>query len=84
MRPENKKMQSFLQSHGIKAMPKYINKGSIRGTWRLYNSKTKWSMELADKLNNLCFRDFDGKPLAQFSGNGGLFCVFVRGHNELL
>ena len=78
MRPENKQMQIFLKQNGIDAIPKYINKGSLRGTWRLYNYKTKWSITLANKLNNLGFRDFDGKPLARFSGNGGIFQVFIR------
>jgi len=84
MRPENKRMQVFLKQNGIKAIPKYIATGSLTRTWRLYNLKQLWSVELANKLNALGFVDLDGKPLAQYSGNGGLFSVFVRGHFELL
>ena len=78
MLKHNREMQSFLRSHQIEAIPKRIDKGSLRGTWRLYNFNIKWSLELAKKLNDLGFTDFDGKPLGQFSGNGGVFQVFVR------
>jgi hypothetical protein len=84
MRPENKAMQAFLARNGVRAMPKYIPDGSLRGCWRLYNLDMPWSMEIADKLNGLGFLGFDGAPLSQHSGNGGLFSTFVRGHNELL
>ena len=84
MRVENKRMQAFLKQHDIEATPKYISTGSLRGTWRLYNLKQLWNMELAQQLNELGFVDFNGRPLAQFSGNGGFFAVFVRGHKELL
>lgn len=40
--------------------------------------------ELHNKLNQLGFTSFDGRPLDKFSGNGGVFSVFVRGHNEFL
>lgn len=84
LRPENKRMTDWLKRKGIDARVKYIWKGSLRGTWRLYNPRVEWTQELADKLNRLGFRDFDGKPLHQFSGNGGVFSVFVRGHDEIL
>jgi len=84
LRPENKRMRNWLKRKGIDASVKYLWKGSMRGTWRLYNPKEKWTQELADKLSRLGFRGFDGKPLHQFSGNGGMFSVFVRGHDELL
>jgi len=84
MRPENKRMQTFLKQNGITATPKYISTGSLRRTWRLFNLKQQWSMELANKLDTLGFKDFDGKALHRFSGNGGFFSVFVRGHYELL
>lgn len=83
-RPENLRMMQFLQSHGIDAIPKYIRDGSLRGTWRIYQRDGKWSQELADKFNELGFQDFDYSPLGEFSGNGGMFQVFVRGHDELL
>lgn len=83
-RPENQRMQAFLAENGIDATPKYLPDGSLRGCWRLYNDAVSWSEELAGKLNALGFTDFDGKPLGRFSGNGGSFSVFVRGHNELL
>lgn len=83
-RPENVRMQEFLASHGIAAKAKYLFAGSMRGTWQLYNGQIQWTMELAEKLNALGFLDYDGKPLGQFSGNGGYFSVSVRGHDELL
>ena len=93
MRPENKRMQGFLKANGVDAVPWYISKGSMRGCWRLYGkhgkgfgaeSMDKWTPEIAEKLTSLGFRDFDGKQLGQFSGNGGMFCTFVRGHYEFL
>lgn len=83
-RPENTRMQAFLASNGIDAVPKYLPDGSMAGCWRLYNRVQKWSLDLAARLNGLGFTDFDGQPLGEFSGNGGSFQVFVRGHNELL
>ena len=83
MGPENKRMQTFLKQNGINAMPKYIATGSLKRTWRLYNLKQSWSMDLADKLTALGFNGLHG-PLGKYSGNGGLFSVFVRGHFELL
>ncbi len=80
MRPESQRMKTWLKNHGIIAQPKYIRKGSMKGTWRLYNLNTTWTEELANKLNGLGFNDFDHKPLGKYSGNGGRFSVFVRGH----
>jgi len=70
MLAHNKQMQDFLRHNGIKAIPKRIDKGSLQGTWRLYNLKMSWSLELASKLNGLGFTDFDGKPLDQTAGIG--------------
>jgi hypothetical protein len=83
-RPENVRMQDFLEANGIRAKAKYIPDGSMRGCWRLSDSAASWSMELAAKINALGFTNFDNEPLGQFSGNGSMFCVFVRGHNELI
>ena len=84
MRPENKRMQDFLKQNGIEARVKFISEGSLRACWRLYQPSCPWTTELKDKLTALSFVDFDGKPLNSFSGNGGIFSVFVRGHKELL
>ena len=84
MRPENKRMQEYLKREGITCIPKYIPDGSLKHTWRLYNLNQSWSMDLADKLMALGFKGFDNLPLGPYSGNGGIFCVFVRGHYELL
>ncbi len=78
MLAHNKQMQDFLRQNGIEAVPKRIDKGSLKGTWRLYNFKIDWSLDLASRLNGLGFTDFDGKPISQISGNGGRFSVFVR------
>lgn len=84
MRIENKRMQEYLQGHGIRAKAMFIWTGSMKGTWRLY-SKTKdayerwWeNYELMGKLHALGFRDYDGDPFDNFSGNGGVFQVFAR------
>jgi hypothetical protein len=84
MRPENQRMQDFLARHGINCHVKYIPDGSMKRTWRLYGKGQKWTDLLREKLTQLDFLDFDFKPLSQYSGNGGSFCVFVRGHNELV
>ena len=77
-------MQEFLDANGIVAAVKYIPDGSLRGTWRLSNSDLQWTEELAAKLTALGFLGWDGEQLGKFAGNGGVFSVFVRGHNELL
>ena len=92
MRVENTKMQNFLKNNGIKATPKFIWKGSVKGCWRLYyyekvngnNIYTDWynNPRLWEKLNNLGFTDIWGKPLNKHSGNGGVFSIFTR-HNTL-
>ena len=74
----NKAMQDKLAQYGIKCRAKRIDKGSLKGSWRLYNPEIKWSQELADRFNSLGFMDFDGKPLGIYSGNGGYFAIFVR------
>ena len=84
MKPENKRMQEFLKKHGIEARVKYIRNGTIQGCWRLYNPKMLWTEELKDNLTSLGFVDFDNSPLSRHAGNGGVFSVFVRGHNEFL
>ena len=96
MLEHNKKMQEFLKENGINAIPKYIYKGSLKEAWRLYGKTKKgkkvppheqyqkWTPELCEKLNNLGFVGLWGEPLNKFSGNDGLFSVFVRGHNEFL
>jgi len=84
MRPENKKMKEFLASHGIACNPKWLKAGSLKRCWRLHDRKQHWTVDLQNKLNSLGFVDFDGSPLSQYSGNGGMFSVFVRGHEEFL
>ena len=85
---ENKKMQDYLKNNGVKATPKYLRIGSLKGCWRLYDLKTKWygNNELIDKMDSLGFTDFDGKGLTHFSGNGGVFHIFARHHktNEFI
>jgi hypothetical protein len=81
-------MQEFLRENGIEAIPKYIATGSLKRSWRLYGKDAdghfqKWTPELAKMLNSLGFRGLN-EPLDIYDGNGGLFSVFVRGHNEFL
>lgn len=89
----NVRMKAYLLAHGIDATPKYLPNGSLKGCWRLTGKDKKstglfgyqiWTTKLQNKLTELGFVDFDGKPLHQFSGNGGVFSVFVRGHKEFL
>jgi hypothetical protein len=86
MRIENKKMQEFLKSNGVKARVMYIATGSLKGSWRLYEPKTDWynNTELQDKLTALGFTNYDGGPLTKFSGNGGTFQIFARATNVVL
>lgn len=91
MLEHNKQMQKFLKENGIDAIPKYIFKGSLKHSWRLYgingdgwNGYQKWTENLYNKLNELGFISIHGRPLGQFDGNGGIFSIFVRGHNEFL
>ncbi len=90
MRPENKRMQAFLKANGINAIPKYISTGSLKHSWRLYgpngdgwHNYQKWTPELVEKLTALGFTGLH-EPLGKFSGNGGIFSVFVKGHYEFL
>jgi len=83
MRPENKRMKQFLSEKDITADVKWIATGSLKRNWRLYNPDQKWTPELTKKLTELGFVGFDNKPLHKFSGNGGMFSVFVKGHEEL-
>ena len=94
MLDHNKKMKEFLQANGIICEPHYIPDGSMRGTWRLTGRADrraklfddryqKWTPELEIKLDGLGFKDFDGKPLNQYSGNGGFFSIFVRSPIEV-
>jgi hypothetical protein len=83
MRIENVRMKKFLKDNGIDCTPKYMWDGSLKGTWRLYNKDQKWTPELTAKLTSLGFVGLTHEPLHEYSGNGGMFSVFVRGHNEL-
>ena len=82
MLEHNRLMKQFLAKNGIKATPKYLKTGSLKGTWRLYDLKQPWTDALRAKLTLLGFKDFSGLPLGPYSGNGGLFSVFVR-HTDL-
>ncbi len=82
MKPENKNAQAFLLHHGIKARAKYYPAGSVRG-WRFADSETKWTPALREKFTALGFTSYNGEPLHEYSGNGGVLCIFCRGHEEL-
>lgn len=83
MLKENSDMQKFLSGHGIECRVKRIHKGSLKGTWRLYNPDVAWTGTLGTQLMDLGFTDYNGMPFNVYSGNGGRFSVFVRGHDEL-
>jgi hypothetical protein len=86
MRTENKNMISFLKQNGIntKVKVRYLWEGSMAGCWQIHSPGQSWTAELCEKFTALGFKDFDFTPLGKFSGNGGMFSVSVRGHNELL
>ena len=83
MLEHNIKMKKFLAKNGIKATPKYLSTGSLKGTWRLYNRGTEWSEELMNKFIALGFKDFEGKELSKYSGQGREFSVFVQYYKSL-
>ncbi len=85
MLENNKRMQNFLKTYGIKARVKFIKNGSLKNTWRLYNPKINWfdNKELRRKLDILGFTDFDGQKLGIYSGNGGIFSIFARFYGQL-
>ena len=84
MRPENQKMVEFLKANGIVATVKYCRSGSMRGCWYLWSKTLKYDDAMREKLTALGFRDFDNRPLSQYSGNGGMFSLQVRGHGEFV
>ena len=77
-------MMDFLKANGIDARVKFLHDGSLKGCWRLYNGEQAWDLALCNKLSALGFSDFDGTALNRYSGNGGVFSVFVRGHVDLV
>ena len=85
MLPQNKNMTEFLKKNGIiTTKVKLITTGSMKGCWSLYGKDQKWTKELIVKLTELGFRDFQNRPFTEWSGNGGMFSVFVRGHEEMM
>ena len=85
MRPENRRMLRFLCDHGAGVSKvKYIAVGSLKGCWSIGEPGLCWTEARAEVFNRLGFTGFDGRPLDKFSGNGGLFSIFIRGHDELL
>jgi hypothetical protein len=84
LRPENQKMQEFLQQKGIQAKVKFQWAGSMKGTWTLYNPNLKWTPELVQKLSSLGFTNHMGEPLSIYNGGGGVLSVSVKGHNEFV
>ena len=79
MRLENKRMQSELATQGIKARVRYIWRGSMRDTWRIWGKGQTWydNTSLQNTIRAMGFRDFDGSLLDNYSGDGG-FYIFVR------
>ena len=78
MKAHNTSMKKYLADNGIIAIPKYIEKGSLSGSWRIYGKGQFWSEQLAKKLTDIGFKDFDWKPLDKFSA--GVFHIFAKTH----
>ena len=59
---QNRKIQLFLEENGIKAIPKYLEKGSQKGCIRIWTKYETWNgnEELQKKYKDLGFKDFDG------------------------
>lgn len=87
MRAQNRRMIDFLATNGIKVKARYLDKGSMKGTWNIWNSVDEWSDGLKKQFTELGFSDWDGEALRSFSSNGPVgsgFFICVRGHNELV
>ena len=80
MTPANARMKEFLKQHGITCQPKYLEKGSQKGSWVLYGKGQIWygNQQLQDKLTALGFTYYAGGPLTDLAGNGGAFHVTVK------
>lgn len=85
LRPENQRLLAFLQPHfpGLDLRVKRILDGSLKRSWRVYCPDVLWTEELGRKFVELGFTDLWGGRDLKFAGNGGQFCIFVRGHDEL-
>jgi hypothetical protein len=80
MKAHNEKVKSYLSQNGIEARVKLIEKGSLKGSWRIYAPNVTWygNHELQNKMIELGFKDYFGTPLNDYSGNGGAFMIFAR------
>ncbi len=80
MKAHNEQMKALLKANGVDARVKLIEKGSMKGAWRLYSPNVTWygNRELQDKLTALGFLDYFKTPLNDYSGNGGVFMIFAR------
>jgi hypothetical protein len=83
-------MQRYLRGLGLGEFKvKYLDKGSMRGTWALINTTDTWSKDVADELTKVGFTDIHGRgAVSEYSGtpiSGGKgYQVFVGGHQEML
>jgi hypothetical protein len=79
MKEVNLTMKKLLADNGIEAQVKYIDKGSLKGRYRIQNAKEVWykNTALINKMTELGFIDGSGDALSDHSGNGGVFQVFV-------
>jgi hypothetical protein len=80
MKAHNEKIKNYLSQNGINARVKLIEKGSLKGSWRIYAPKVTWygNSELQNKMIELGFKDYFNTPLNDYSGNGGAFMIFAR------
>jgi len=80
MKAHNEQMKALLKANGIDARVKLIEKGSLKGSWRIYNPDIQWygNTELHNKLSSMGFKGYFGGELGNFEGNGGVFMVFLR------
>jgi hypothetical protein len=89
--PHNARVEDFLAANGLPGVKaKWLSDGSLKNTFRLSGYEAanawrpradraaEWTPELADKLNALGFRNYNGQPFDRLDGNGGLFHVFSR------
>lgn len=65
---------------GLKVNVSFIKTGSLKNNYRVYSRDIKWwgNEKLIEQLSLAGYVDFDNKPLSNYSGNGGLFSIFIK------
>jgi len=70
-------IKKFLKNNNIICNVKYIDKGSLKGTYRLYKNM-EVNPYIIQKLNDLGFVNISDKKIDIYNFNGGIFSIFVK------